>query len=111
MRIAIAQIAMHWTTSENVTAIQRTMFVAKSAHADLCCFSELAVNGFHREIAREAKRDIVTPALNAITESASHLALAVAVGAPAITPDDRRFIAHYLINGRGTVVAEVQSGG
>jgi predicted amidohydrolase len=111
MRIAIAQIAMHWTTSENVAAIQRAMGIAKSAHADLCCFSELAISGFHREIAREAKREIVTPALDAIAESASRLSLAVAVGAPAITPDNRRFIAHYLINETGTVVAEIHKRG
>jgi predicted amidohydrolase len=102
---------MHWTTSENVAAIQRTMGVAKGAHADLCCFSELAVSGFHREIAREAKRGIVMPALDTIAASASRLSLAVAVGAPAITPDNRRFIAHYLINERGTVVAEIHKRG
>jgi predicted amidohydrolase len=93
MRIAIAQIAMRWTTSENVAAIQRAMVIAKSAHAGLSCFPELAISGFHWEIAREAKREIVTPALDAIAESASRLSLSVAVGAAAIPPDNRRFIA------------------
>jgi predicted amidohydrolase len=111
MRIAIAQISMHWTTDKNLQAIERAMIVADSAGAQICCFSELAVTGFHREIAREATAEVVRPALEAIAARAARLSLAVSVGAPAIASDGRRFIAQYLINERGQVVAEIRKRG
>lgn len=42
-RIAIAQIPMHWTIEENVSAMRSAMRLARSAGATLCTFSELAV--------------------------------------------------------------------
>jgi predicted amidohydrolase len=62
-RIAIAQIAVHWTTRENVDAMCRALTVAQREGAVLFAFSELAVTGFHREIAREARPDMVGLAL------------------------------------------------
>ena len=35
-RIAIAQIAMHWTTSENVASMRKAMDLAHSRGARLC---------------------------------------------------------------------------
>ena len=111
MRIAIAQIAMHGTTAENLAAIERAIDVASDAGAKVCCFSELAITGFHREIAREAKREGVEAALDSIRVRAARRSIAVTVGAPAITQDDQRFIAHYLIDERGTIAAEVHKRG
>ena len=45
MRIAIAQIAMHSTTAENLAAIGAGNCLASDADAQLCCFSELAITG------------------------------------------------------------------
>jgi len=102
---------MHWTTAENVDAIARAMAVADGASADICAFSELAVTGFHRQIARQATPEIVGPALQAIRADAARRGLAVAVGAPTFSNDGARFIAHLLIDERGNTAAEVRKRG
>jgi len=53
-RVAIAQVAMRWSTQENMEAILWAVELAHSQGAQLCGFSELALMGFHREIAKEA---------------------------------------------------------
>ena len=69
-RVAIAQIAMRWCTSENLDAIVAAMELAYEQGAEICAFSELAVTGFHREIAREA----VPAAVEAATRRLSPVA-------------------------------------
>ena len=53
-RVAIARVAMCWSTLGNVKAILWTVELAHSQETQLCGFSELAFAGFHREIAKEA---------------------------------------------------------
>ena len=59
-RVAIARIAMRWSIQENVKAILWTVELAHSQGAQLCGFSELALTGFHREIAKTALLDRLT---------------------------------------------------
>lgn len=106
-RIAIAQITMHWTTEENVAAIRGAMVQARACGATLCGFSELAVTGFHREIAREARPEIVAPALQELQAQAAHLKMGIAVGAPTFQADGSPFNAHLLIDEEGETVAVV----
>lgn len=106
-RIAIAQIAMHWTTAENLAAIGAAMALAKAQGAQLCAFSELAVTGFHREIAREAGPEVVAPALQQLHDMAGTLGLAIAVGAPTFAEAGLRFNSHLLINELGSTAAVV----
>ena len=106
-RIAIAQIAMHWTTRENAAAISDAMNLARSRNAHICAFSELAVTGFHREIAREARPEVVAPALDAIRKHAAQLGMAVAVGAPTFGDGDAKFNTHVLIDEAGMTSAEI----
>jgi omega-amidase len=110
-RIAIAQIAMHWTTAENTAAISRAMGLASVRNAQICAFSELAVTGFHREIGREARPELVQPAVQGIQALAARLSLAVAVGAPTFGPDGARFNAHLLIDEKGDPAAEIAKRG
>jgi omega-amidase len=110
-RIAIAQIRMCWTTAENLAAIGQAMLLARSHGAALCAFSELAVTGFHREIAREARPDRVGPAIRSIRDQAARHALGVAVGAPTFADDGSKFNAHLLIDERGEVAAEIRKCG
>ncbi len=110
-RIAIAQIAMHWTTPENMAAIGAAMALAKAQGAQLCGFSELAVTGFHREIAREARPDVLAPALQHLHAAAGALGLAIAVGAPTFADDGRRFNSHLLIDEHGQTAAVVSKRG
>jgi predicted amidohydrolase len=110
-RIAIAQITMHWTTAENLAAIASAMVLAKEHGAELCGFSELAITGFHREIAREAKPEVVAQALQALLGRAADLGLGIAVGAPTFADDGSRFNSHLLINERGETAAVVSKRG
>lgn len=111
LRVAIAQIAMRWTTVENAAAIERSMNLARAQGARVCGYSELAVTGFHREIGREARPEIVGPALQRIRQHAARLALGVAVGAPTFGADGTRFNAHLLIDEHGRTAAEIPKRG
>jgi predicted amidohydrolase len=109
-RIAIAQIAMRWTTAENVPAIMHAMTVARAHGAQLCCFAELAITGFHRRIAEQALTEIVTPAICAIQDHARALSLGVSVGAPTFSAE-QRFITQILIDEHGERVADIPKQG
>lgn len=110
-RIAIAQIAMHWTTPENTAAIERALHLAHARGARICGFSELAVTGFHREIGREAQPAIVGPALLRIRTLAARLGIAVAVGAPTFAEGGAKLNSHLLIDERGDTAAVVSKRG
>jgi omega-amidase len=110
-RIAIAQVAMHWTTAENLVAIGAAMALSRAQGAQICGFSELAVTGFHREIAREARPEVLAPALQQLHAAAGALGLAIAVGAPTFADDGRRFNSHLLINEHGETAAVVSKRG
>lgn len=110
-RIAIAQIAMHWTTRENLAAIGDAMATAHGCGVALCGFSELAITGFHREIAREAQPEIVEPAVQVLQARAARLNLGIAVGAPTFRARGLPFNSHLLIDERGTTVAVVPKRG
>lgn len=102
---------MYWTTAENVAAIERAMDLVSSQGAQLCGFPELAVTGFHREIAREARPSLVGPAVQSIGKLAARLSLGVAIGAPTFADDGSKFNAHLLIDEHGATAAEVRKQG
>ena len=110
-RIAIAQIAMHWTTQENMDAIGRTLRLAHAEGAVICGFSELAVTGFHRQIAREALPEVVAPAIRDIQDNCARLSIGAAVGAPTFAEGGAKFISHLLIDERGEIAATVSKQG
>ena len=110
-RIAIAQIRMRWTTAENVKAMQQAMAVARSHGAAICGFSELAVTGFHRHIAREAVPENVASAVAELQAMAARLGLAIAAGAPTFGQAADRFNSHLLINEQGATAAVVSKRG
>lgn len=110
-RVAIAQIAMHWTTAENLSAILKAAALASSRGAALCGFAELAVTGFHREVAREARPEVVGPALQDIHRQAAALSLGIAVGAPTFAADGARLNSHLLIDEQGKTAAVVSKRG
>jgi len=110
-RVAIAQIAMHWTTPENVAAIRWAMNLAQSKDVQICGFSELAVTGFHRQIAREARPEVVSPAIRELQALGAKLSLGIAVGAPTFSDDGAKFISHLLIDEYGKTAAVVPKRG
>lgn len=110
-RMAIAQVAMHWTTAGNLDAIRRAAALASRRGAALCAFAELAVTGFHREIAREARPEVVGPALQLIHDQAAALVLGMAVGAPTFAKGGARFNSHLLVDERGHTAAVISKRG
>lgn len=110
-RIAIGQIAMHWTTAENVASIRKAMGLAHSRGAQLCGFSELAVTGFHRHIAREAVPELVSSSVRDLQTCAAKLSLGIAVGAPTFDADGAIYNSHLLIDERGVTAATVPKRG
>jgi len=109
--VAIAQIAMRWSTSENLEAILRAMDLARSQGAKICGFSELAVTGFHRHIAREALRAPVQAAIRRLQGRCADLGLAIAVGAPSFGTGSARYNSHVLIDETGELAAVVPKQG
>lgn len=110
-RVAIAQIAMHWTTDENARAIEQALLLAHGQGARLCGFSELAVTGFHRQIAREARPEVVEPVVRRLRQRAADLAMAIAVGAPTFGAGGARYDSHLLIDEAGREAAVVSKRG
>lgn len=111
-RIAIAQIDMHWSTAENTAAIVRAMTLASARGATLCGFSELAVTGFHRQIAREATPEQVLPAIRELQAHCARLSLGIAVGAPTFGADaTTKYNSHLLIDEQGETRAVVSKRG
>jgi len=110
-RIAVAQIAMRWSTQENVGAILQAMERAHSRGAEICAFSELAVTGFHREIGREAVQASVQPAIEQFQARCADLGLAIAVGAPTFGAGSTKYNSHLLIDEAGALAAVVSKQG
>jgi len=110
-RVAIAQIAMHWSTQENVEAILRAIELAHAQGAHLCGFSELAVTGFHREIAREAVPGPVLSAIQRLQARCAERSVAIAVGAPTFGNGSARYNSHLLIDEAGGLAAIVSKRG
>lgn len=111
LRIAIAQITMQWSTPENLASIQWAMNLAQAHGVQICGFSELAVTGFHRQIAREATPEIVSPAIRQLQSHAAKLSLGIAVGAPTFAADGAKFISHLLVDERGQTTAIIPKRG
>jgi len=107
MRIAIAQIPMHWELDANLHEIKRAMHMTRGEGAVLCAFSELALTGFHRRIGEWAKPELVLPALDELRELAARLGLAIALGAPSFSVAGAPLNSHVLIDESGAVVATV----
>lgn len=111
MRLAIGQITMHWTTDANVAAIGSATALAKARGAALCGFSELAVTGFHRCIAREARPESVLPAIHQLQALAGRLGIAIAAGSPTFTDGGSICNSHLLIDEQGRTAAVVSKQG
>lgn len=102
---------MHWSTPENVASIRWAMDLAHSRGVQICGFSELAVTGFHRQIAREATPEAVSPAIRELQAHAAKLSLGIAVGAPTFAHDGSKFNSHLLIDEHGKTAAVVPKRG
>ena len=110
-RIAIAQVAMRWSTQENMEAILWALELAHSQGAQLCAFSELALTGFHRGIAREAVSGPVHSAIQRLQARCAERSVAIAVGAPTFGANSTKYNSHLLIDEAGELVATISKQG
>ena len=111
LRMAIAQPTMYWSGDENTAALLRTLAQAAAQGAQLCVFPELAVTGFHRQIAAAAKPDLVAGWLQAVHAACARHAIAAVVGAPTFGDDERIYNSMLLIDERGACVGVVEKTG
>lgn len=111
LRIAIAQPAMHWTGEANTASVLATLAQAAAAGARLCVFPELALTGYHRQIAAVAKPELVAPWLQAVQQDCRAHGIAAAVGAPSFDDHGRIYNSQVLIDHAGLCVGVVHKTG
>ena len=111
LRMAIAQPTIYWSGDENTAALLRTLAQAAAQGAQLCVFPELAVTGFHRQIAAAAKPDLVAGWLQAVHAACARHAIAAVVGAPTFGDDERIYNSMLMIDERGACVGVVEKTG
>jgi omega-amidase len=105
LRLAIAQLQMHWTIEANMASIVAALQLASSRGASICTFPELALTGFHREIVSLAKPELVAPEVRRLQQTCARLGIAAAVGAPTFGDDGARFNSHLFIDQDGQLVS------
>jgi len=110
-RLAIAQLAMHWTLQDNLAAILGALQRAAEEDVQLCVFAELALTGFHRQIGREADEAKVRLALDAVRAQCRRLRIACALGAPTWGASRRVRNSHLYVDEHGDIVAVVDKSG
>lgn len=112
MRIAIAQLRVHWTLADNLAGLLPALAQASAAGAQLCVCGELALPGYHRQIAQEADPARIVQALQAVAQACRQHRVACAVGAPAWPADGGRpFNSHHLFNDSGELLARTDKDG
>jgi predicted amidohydrolase len=87
------------------------MALAHLEGAELCAFSELAVTGFHREIAREAVAESVLSAVERLQASCAERSMAIAVGAPTFGAGSAKYNSHLLISESGELTVAISKQG
>jgi omega-amidase len=107
LRVAIAQIPMHWELAANVQAMKHALRIAAADGAEICAFSELAVTGFHRRIVEWAKPELAYPAIDEVCAAAASLGIAATFGAPTFSNDGQRLNSHLFVDSAGAVVGTV----
>ena len=111
LRLAIAQPTMHWTGDENTAGMLTTLEQAAAQGAALCVFPELAVTGFHRQIASAAKPDLVAGWLAAIRTTCARHSIAAVAGAPTFGADGRIYNSMLMIDEAGACAGVVEKAG
>lgn len=111
LRIAIAQPTMYWSGDENTEALLKTLGEAAAQGAQLCVFPELALTGFHRQIAAAAQPTLVAGWLDSVHAACARHALAAVVGAPTFGNDGRIYNSMLLIDHAGTCAGVVEKKG
>lgn len=111
LRLAVAQPSMHWRGDDNTAVIVRLLAEAAADGAQLCVFPELALTGFHRQIAREAQPATVAAWLAQVQAACARHAVAAVLGTPTFTDDGRILNSLVFIDEQGRRVGVVEKRG
>lgn len=105
MRIAIAQMPMHWTLEENTRSVLAHLDQASALSADLALFPECSVTGYHRRVPGQVSRRAIAASLGRIQARCAALRLPALVGTPFFPSpaDDRVWNAAVAIDADGQV--------
>jgi omega-amidase len=107
LRLSIAQQSMHWTLEENVAAMHRALEISAQQGATFCVFPELALTGFHRQIASLASEANTAPQVRAIALTCAAHRIAAAFGAPTYNESGQILNSHLFFDARGETVGEI----
>jgi omega-amidase len=99
---------MHWTIEENVAEILRAISIAKREASQLCIFPELALTGFHRQIASLAKPTLIAAAMRTVQNACAASNVAAILGAPTFGDNDAIYNSAVFIDERGVRVGIVE---
>ncbi len=111
LQIAVVQPPMAWTTDENVAAVVAVLRAAAEQRATLCVFPGLALSGFHRGIRDQATPGIVAGVIEHVRSACREHAVACALGAPSLAPQDKFRNGYPVIDAAGEVVSTVSKNG
>jgi len=109
--LAVAQPRMQWSGEENTSAILAFIAQAASLGAKACVFPELAVTGFHRQIASLAKPALVGAWTRSVQHCCSTHGIAASFGSPTFEDDGRIKNSQVFVNSQGHVSAVVEKNG
>lgn len=98
---------MFWTAVENTEAIIESLHLAAERSARACVFPELAITGFHRQIKREATREIVPQALSRVRDTCAKLGIAAIIGTPSFDAEGNIFNSVEFIDEHGATKATI----
>jgi predicted amidohydrolase len=107
VRLAIAQMPMHWTCEANTSCILENLAAAADQGAQICVFPELALTGFHRQTKTEAEPVRIAGALQRIQALCQERAISCVVGATTFENDSAPLNSHVYIDLRGKIAATV----
>ena len=110
-RIAVCQPLMQWSGDANADAVISSIAHAAEMGARVCAFPELAVPGFHRQIAGLAQPARVQAWLRAIEAAAADSGVAVTLGAPTFGDDGCIYNSQLFVSERGERLGVVEKAG
>lgn len=102
---------MAWHIEGNVAALSSAIEMARQQGATLLVAPELALTGFHRQIAQQCLADALATGLERVRDAVRAAGVALVLGAPTIDAGGGPFNTHLYIDARGEIVGQVSKNG
>jgi omega-amidase len=98
---------MHWTLEENVVTMHRALEISALQGAAVCVSPELALTGFHRQIASLAVDANTAPQVQAIARACATHHIAAAFGAPTYNASGQILNSHMFVDAQGETIGVI----